>query len=309
MEDKERFMRILVIGPGATGGYFGARLVEAGRDVTFLARPARAAQLREQGLTVVGVNGTVTLHPPVLTADQIDAPFDLVLVAVKAPALPEVLRGIEAAVSEETVLLPFLNGMSHLEELEQRFPGQVLGGLVKVMTTVDEQGRIVQFKLFASLTLGELSKERTGRVNAVLKELTVPGMDTTLSDDIVASMWHKWVFIVASGVATCLFRSTVGGIMATPGGKAAVLRIIDECEAVAAAAGFPLPEAEHRAMIAMLTEPGSVFTSSLYRDVTAGRAGETEHLIGNFAAQASRLSVDTPILDLALIQLRATQSA
>lgn len=302
-------MRILVIGPGATGGYFGARLAEAGRNVTFLARPARAAQLQEHGLTVVGVDRTVTLHPPVITADQIDAPFDLVLVAVKAAALDSALTGIEAAIADHTVIIPFLNGMAHLDELERRFPGQVLGGIVRVVTTVDGSGRIVQFKPIASLTLGELSTEHTPRVLEALSTLSVPGIDASLADDIVASMWHKWAFIVASGVATCLFRSSIGGILSVPGGEDAIRRIVDECEAVAAAAGFPVPDGEHQATIAMLTEPGSVFTSSLYRDITAGHAGETEHLIGDFAARARDLEVVAPILDLALIQLRATQAA
>jgi 2-dehydropantoate 2-reductase len=248
---------------------------------------------------------TTTLHPPVMTADQIDTPFDLVLVAVKAAALGAALTGIGRAVTAETVFVPFLNGMAHMAELEERFPGQVLGGIVRVVTTVDEAGRIVQFKPIASLTLGELSTERTPRALRALDALTVPGIKAFLAGDIVASMWHKWAFIVASGVATCLFRSSIGGILSVPGGEAAVRRIVDECEAVAAAAGFPVPDTEHQATIAMLTEPGSVYTSSLYRDVVAGRAGESEHLVGDFAAHARRLKVPTPVLDLALIQLRA----
>lgn len=302
-------MRILVIGPGATGGYFGARLAEAGRDVTLLARPARAAHLQEHGLTVVGVDRTTTLHPPVITAEQIDEPFDLVLVAVKAAALDSALTGIGAAIGEHTVILPFLNGMAHVDELEKRFPGQVLGGIVRVVTTVDDSGRIVQFKPIASLTLGELSTERTERVLRTLDTLSVPGIDADLADDIVAAMWHKWAFIVASGVATCLFRSSIGGIVSVPGGEEATRRIIDECEAVSAAAGYPVPDREHKAIIAMLTEPGSVFTSSLYRDITAGRAGETEHIIGNYATRAQESGVATPIIDLTLIQLRAAQTA
>lgn len=298
-------MRILVIGPGATGGYFGARLVEAGRDVTFLARPSRAAHLQKHGLTVVGVDRTTTLHPPIITAEQINEPFDLVLVAVKASALDSALNGVEAAIGEHTVILPFLNGLTHVDDLEKRFPGQVLGGIVRVVTTVDDSGRIVQFKPIASLTLGELSTERTERVLNALDTLSVPGIDADLAADIVAAMWHKWAFIVASGVATCLFRSSIGGILAVPGGEEAIRRIIDECEAVSAAAGYQVSDREHKATIAMLTEPGSVFTSSLYRDITAGRAGETEHLIGNYAKRAQASGIATPILDLALIQLRA----
>lgn len=302
-------MRILVIGAGATGGYFGARLAQAGRDVTFLAREPRVTQLRDEGLTVVGMHRTDTLHPPVLTAGQLETPFDLIIVAVKADALASALDVIAAAVGENTVIVPFLNGMAHMDELTARFPGHVLGGIVRVVTTVDDAGRIVQFKPIATLTIGELSTERTPRVQAALNTLTVPGIDTTLAQDITASMWHKWAFIVASGVATCLFRNTIGNILAVPGGEDAIRRIIAECEAVVAAASYPITDAEHQATLNMLTEPGSVYTSSLYRDVTAGKAGETEHLIGNFAARARHLDVATPVLDLALIQLRAATVA
>lgn len=298
-------MRILVIGAGATGGYFGFRLAQAGRDVTFLTREPRARQLQDEGLTVVGVHRTETLHPPVLTAQELRTAFDLIIVAVKADALTQALDHIEPAVGDSTLLLPFLNGMAHMDELTARFPGRVLGGIVRVVTTVDNAGRVVQFKPIASLTIGELSTERTPRVQEVLETVTVPGIDTNLARDITASMWHKWAFIVASGVATCLFRNNIGNILAVPGGEDAVRRIIAECEAVVAAAGYPVTKTEHQATLDMLTEPGSVFTSSLYRDVTAGKAGETEHLIGDFATRARRLAVSTPVLDLALIQLRA----
>ena len=298
-------MRILVIGAGATGGYFGARLALAGRDVTFLARGPRAAQLRAEGLTVIGCDRTDTVHPPILTHDQLTTPFDLIIVAVKADALTASLNGIETVVTEQTVIVPFLNGIEHIEELTARFPGNVLGGMVRVVTTVDDTGRIIQLKPIATLTIGELSAERTPRLLQAFNMLTVPGIDTVLAEDIMASLWHKWAFIAASGVATCLFRNTIGNILAVPGGEDAIRRIVAECESIAAAAGQAVPDTEHRATIGMLTEPGSTFTSSLYRDVIAARAGETEHLLGNFAARARAWSVPTPILDLALIQLRA----
>jgi 2-dehydropantoate 2-reductase len=302
-------MRILIIGAGATGGYFGARLALAGRDVTFLVRATRAAALRADGLTVVGLDRTDTINPPILTADQLESPFDLIVIAVKAGDLTSALVGIEKAVGDRTVIVPFLNGVTHLDELTARFPGQVLGGIVRVVTAVDDAGRIVQFKPLSSLTIGELSTEHTSRLAEAYSAFNVPGIDASIADDITASMWHKWAFIAASGVATCLFRNTIGNILAVPGGEEAVRRIISECEAVSAAAGYPVTASEHQATVSMLTESGSVFTSSLYRDVTAGLPGEIEHLIGQFAARARDGGVATPILDLALIQLRAGTAA
>ncbi|MFF0989714.1 ketopantoate reductase C-terminal domain-containing protein [Kocuria nitroreducens] len=240
-----------------------------------------------------------------MTTEDLRTPFDLIIVEVKATSLTAALQGLDPAVGEHTMVLPFLNGMAHLDELAARFPGHVLGGIVRVVTTVDEAGRIVQFTPIATLTLGELSADTTPRVRDALETLTVPGIDTTLAPDITASMRHKWAFIVASGVATCLLRNNIGHIVATPGGEDAFRRIIAESEAVVAAAGHPVTGTERQATLSMLTEPGAVYTSSLYRDVTAGRAGETEHLIGDFAARARQYEVPTPILDLALIQLRA----
>src|SRR5271165_6604065 len=114
-------MRLLVVGAGATGGYFGGRLAQAGRDVTFLVRPRRAAQLRADGLQIVSPHGDVTLSPPIVTADTIPGPFDIVLLTVKAFSLDAALADVAPAVGKETMILPFLNGMRHVEAITERF--------------------------------------------------------------------------------------------------------------------------------------------------------------------------------------------
>lgn len=299
--------RILVVGAGATGGYFGARLAQAGRDVTFLVREGRAAVLRRRGLRITGLGREDVIEPKLVTAADLDGPYDLVLVTVKAAALPRALADLAPAVGPETVVVPFLNGMAHVDALTTAFgAGRVLGGIVKVVTTVTDDGDILQMNPMATLTVGELSGPPSERALRAVETLTVPGFKASATADALASMWHKWAFIVAAGTVTCLLRGPVGAIVAVPGGTDFVHSVLAEAGAVSAAAGYPVPAQEQQLSVDILTQPGSTFTSSLYRDVVAGLPGETEHLLGDFTRRARLLGADTPLIDLALMQLRVS---
>src|SRR5580700_10356474 len=132
-------MRILVVGAGSVGGYFGGRLAQAGRDVTFLVRPLRAQQLARDGLRIVSPHGDVVLTPKLLSAEQLTQPYDVVFLSVKAYALDAAMNDFAAAVGAETMILPVLNGMRHVELLIARFgKQQVLGGVCLVATEIDE---------------------------------------------------------------------------------------------------------------------------------------------------------------------------
>ena len=145
-------MRLLIVGAGATGGYFGARLVAAGRDVTFLVRGGRAQQLRRDGLRIKSPHGDLSLRPKLLTAAEIRAPFDAVLVTVKAYALDAAIADFAQAVGADTMIVPILNGMKHIDDLVQRFGARaVVGGVAKVATTIDDEGGIVQLADFQEL--------------------------------------------------------------------------------------------------------------------------------------------------------------
>lgn len=301
-------MKILIAGAGATGGYFGARLIQAGRDVTFLVRPRRAEELRG-GLRLFGDAGEEILHAPTVTSDTVRETYDLVIIAVKAGALAHVLDEITPAVGPQTLVLPFLNGMSHLHELNDRFgEDRVLGGIVRVVTTLTATGAIRQIKPIASMDFGR----QDGLTNHLLEEtrllLDVAGYDLTFRTDILDAMWHKWTFISAAGVVTCLMRGAIGDIIAA-GGRDFVDQVVHEAENVAAAAGHHLPASEHAAAVHLLTEPGSVFTSSLYRDVAAKLPHEGEHLLGSLVDTADQLGVSVPLTKLALLQLRTHDSA
>jgi 2-dehydropantoate 2-reductase len=296
-------VKILIAGAGATGGYFGARLSQAGRDVTFLVRPQRAEQLHD-GLKLIGPDGEETVAVHTVTADGIKHPYDLVIIAVKAGALTTILDQITPAVGPDTLILPFLNGVAHMSELNLRFGAeQVLGGIVRVVTTVTSSGAIHQMKPIATMDFGPQHGLATAELEAIREQLDVPGYKLTFTTDIVDAMWKKWVFITAAGVVTCLMRGSIGDIMAA-GGHYFIEQVVAETERVAAAAGHHVTAKNHAATVEMLTEPGSVFTSSLYRDVAAGFPHEGEHLLGRFVDTAAGLHLDVPLTKLALLQLR-----
>jgi 2-dehydropantoate 2-reductase len=302
-------MKTLVVGAGATGGYFGACLARAGRDVTFLVRPERANQLRN-GLRVYGPGFDETVPIRTVTASGIRHPYDLVLVMTKAWSLEAAVRDMAPAVGPDTTLLPLLNGFAHLHQLNARFGAEtVLGGIVRVVCTVTPDGAVFQMKPHASMTFGTQDGLSTGRLEEIGRELVAPGFGSVISSDVLASMWHKWAFITAGGVITCLMRGSIGHVMAVASGKEFILDVIEETERVAAAAGYPVPPEAHAASLEMFTEQGSVFTSSLYRDVLAGNRHEGEHLLGEYSATAERLQVDVPLTRLALTQLRVHDQA
>ncbi len=299
-------MRILIVGAGGTGGAFGTRLQEAGRDVTYLVRERRAELLRRGGLRFIAPDGDRTHAVRTVTAAELTEPYDVVIVAVKATAFERAVEDLAPAVGPETVVVPFLNGMWHVDVLRDRFPGQVLGGLVKIVATVDESGAAVQMTPLATITLGAFEGEPARPEIAEL--LRVPGMEVEEPDDITQALWEKWVFITAGGVVSCLFRNTVGAIVAA-GGEEQIRAIVDEIDDVAIAAGHGVSARWKRYSLAFLTEPGSAFTTSLYRDLIGGFDTEAEHIFGDMAARARALGVPTPHLDLTVTQVRAHEIA
>ncbi|MET7647976.1 2-dehydropantoate 2-reductase, partial [Streptomyces sp. NPDC005426] len=278
---------------------------QAGKDVTFLVRPRRAAALRERGLRITGLGAQETITPRLVTADELSGPYDLVLLSVKATALDAALDDIAPAVGPGTAIVPLLNGMAHLARLNDRFGEKaVLGGVARIITTLNAEGDIVRLAPVASLTIGEQGGGTSERVDAVAAVLTDADIDTHRSRDIVAAMWGKWVFISTLAGLTCLMRGTVGDVRAVPGGRAFVTALLAESAAVAAAAGHPVREKELDAVAAMLTTDGSPLTASLYRDVTQGVPTEAEQVFGDLVDRARGLSVDTPLLDLVTLNLR-----
>ena len=302
-------MRILIVGAGATGGYFGARLAEAGRDVTFLVRAARAVQLRRTGLAISSPNGDLALTPHLLETGQAASPFDVVLVALKAYALEAALDDIARVVGPETMLVPFLNGMRHLDTLSGRFGERtVLGGVCMVATTLKPDGSIVQLAPFQEIVYGERDGSASDRVAALDGAMQGAGFKARASSAIMQEMWNKWMLLASGGALTCLLRGTVGDVVAAAGGTAVAHRVVDEVMSVAAAEGYAPSEATNDRVRTTLTAKSSPFATSMYRDLSGGLPVEAEQILGDMVARAGGFGLAVPLLEAAAVQLRVYQA-
>jgi 2-dehydropantoate 2-reductase len=301
-------MRILIVGAGAVGGYFGGRLAQAGRDVTFLVRPSRAKQLAQDGLRIISPHGDAVLTPKLVNADKINAPYDLVFLSVKAYALEAAMNDFAAAVGPETMILPALNGMRHIDLLTKRFGEHaVIGGVCLVAAEIDNDGRIVQLADFQQVVYGERNGETTPRLQTLDATLQGAGFDTRLSPDIMQAMWEKWVQLASLGAITCLIRGAIGEIVAVPGGTELSRKMLDESAAIATACGHKPAEALLSKHAVAMTAPGSSLTSSMYRDLRKGAPVEADHILGDFIERGRSQGVATPLLQAAFVNLRVYQ--
>ena len=302
-------MRILVVGAGATGGYFGARLLEAGRDVTFLVRPARAEKLAAQGLSVRSPVGDLHIDAPkTVTADGLAGagPFDLVLLSAKAYDLDTVVADVAPAVGAGTAVLPILNGLRHLDVLDRAFGAEkVLGGSCGIVATLTRDGEIRQMTELHTLTYGERDGTRSERIARIEAQMEGVRFQARASDKILLEMWEKWVFLATLAGATTLMRSAVGDIVAAPGGPAFIEALHDECQAVAVANGYGAREKVFAGARKMLTAEGSAMTASMLRDIEGNARIEADHIVGDLIERGRANDVATPVLERVLTHLKA----
>jgi 2-dehydropantoate 2-reductase len=297
-------MKVLVVGAGAVGAYFGARLLEAGVDTTFLVRPKRQAQLR-QGLSVRSPKGDIRLPPPpTVTADRLGKGFGLVLLSCKAYDLTGAIDSLAPAVGPDTAILPLLNGMRHLDTLKDRFgPQPVLGGQCQIAATLGEDGNVIHLNDIHQLSFGELTGSRTDRATAIEAAFSKAKFDSRLSEAILQEMWEKWVFLSALAGSTCLMRGSVGEII-RGGGVDLPRRMLQECAAIAAAQGHaPRPQPLERAE-AVLSDAGSALTASMLRDLERGARTEADHVIGDLLARRGSAPSQLSLLDVAYAHLK-----
>src|SRR3954470_25034557 len=300
-------MRILVVGAGAIGGYFGGRMLQAGADITFLVRERRAAELAAAGLVIKSPLGDVTLkNPAAVQAEKLAEQFDVVLLSCKAFDLDDAIESFAPAVGPNTAIIPLLNGMRHLDTLDARFGGErVLGGLCAIAVTLNEAREVVHLQPMQSLSFGERDGTMSAPVMAIAEVMDKANFGARTSDSIILDMWEKWVFLASLAASTCLMRASVGNILAAPAGKDFVLGALDECSAIAAAEGFAPRAAFLERTRGMLTAEGSQMTASMFRDIKAGAPVEANHVIGDLVARADAAKVPVPKLRTAYTHLKA----
>jgi len=302
-------MRTLVLGAGAVGGYFGGRLADAGRDVTFLVRPARAALLSTQGLKVSSPLGDFTVKPQLATADTLSGAYDLIILTAKQYDLDQAIEAVRPAVGPHTAVLPLLNGLVHLERLSQAFGGEkILGGVAYVGASLQPDGSIRHHNRLSGIAFGDRQGGISERVRAIAAEFVDSKVDAPGSDNVMLDMWEKFVMITTMAGMNCLMRGTIGDIAATADGAELMLQLFAENQAVAAAAGYSLRQAYRENIGRMLTEKGSVNNASMHHDLAHGSRTEADWIIGDMRRRAIEFGVVAPLLRAAYAHLQVYEN-
>ncbi len=309
-------MRILILGAGGTGGYFGARLAQAGVDVTFLVRDGRARQLEAHGLQLRSPLGDADLAVQHVTAGALPAlaqarPFELVILSCKAYDLDSAIEAVAPAVGAATTVLPILNGLRHYAALDARFGAErVLGGLCFISAAKGADGQVLHLGRPASLTFGERSGDPdSARVRALAAACAQAGIDHLASPQIAQEQWIKYSFLTALAAATCLMRAPVGRIVATEDGRALLNGLYNECLLAAAADGQPVPEPARAKALALLLQVDSGLKASMLRDLEAGQPVEAAQIVGDMLARVRETGRNAPWLMAAYVHLQAYQQA
>ncbi|MBX9872570.1 MAG: ketopantoate reductase family protein [Burkholderiaceae bacterium] len=292
-------MKILILGAGGIGGYFGARLIQAGADVTFLVREARQQLIERAGLQVETPDGPFSVQPRTVTAATVQADYDLIVLAPKAYDLDDALTSLAQA-DARGAILPFLNGLDHLRVLDARYGrARVLGGVAHIAAMITPSGAVRQLSPLHRLTAGARDTAHAALARDFIALCGRARFDSAYSEDIEQVLWNKWVFLATLAGMTTACQGSVGEILATPEGEALTRQMFAECCAVARAQGHAVSEEEQGKALAMLTQKGSAFTASMLRDLQGGQRTEHEHILGDMVRRGQAAGVNVDLLRLA----------
>jgi 2-dehydropantoate 2-reductase len=300
-------MKILIVGAGGIGGYFGAKLIKAGANITFLLREKRHQLIQAHGLTIEMPKGNFTVQPQSVKADQLEPVYDLIILAPKAFDLEDSLKSLAKA-STKGVLLPFLNGLSHMEALDQQFgKARVMGGVAHIAATITDTGAVKQLTDLHKLTVGHRAPEHKALAKEFIQLCQQTDFDSVYSDNIDQVLWDKWVFLATLAGMTTICRGSVGEINATPYGRELVLAMYEECCSIAKACGQPIGDNPQAAAIEMLTKLGSPFTASMLRDLLSGQKTEHDHILGQMIHRGEQTGRPCQLLKMAYTHIAVSQ--
>ncbi len=305
-------MRILVLGAGGIGGYFGGRLTAAGADVTFLVRDRRAAILARDGLRIRSDLGDLDQPVRTITRDmgtRETAPpgYDAVLLSCKAYDLPDAIASLRPA-AEGAMIVPLLNGMRHLDTLDAAFGAEnICGGVAAIGVTLENDGTVRHFGKGVAYTHGPRFASQEARCAALAEAMAPGGFAPRNSPAIMQDMWEKFVFITTAAGTACLMRGSIGAIARTAEGSQLLVEMYEECAAVATAAGYP-PRDRHRDFARTgFHDKTNANVPSMLRDLRRGFQVEADHIVGDMLLRARALAHPAPLLRAASAHLAVYQ--
>ena len=298
-------MRILVVGAGAVGGYFGGRLLEKGEDVTFLVRAERKKQLDKIGLVIESIHGNVTLQPNTILAGQLADPFDIILLSTKAYHLEGAIDSFRQYVGEETLILPLLNGMLHFDKLTAVFGAEkIIGGLCFIESTLDRDGHVIQSSQAQRLLFGERSGEKSERILKLEGAFSGTKADILLSDNIYQELWHKYLFIATMSGITTLLRAPIGPIRDEESGRDAISELLREIVSVMKCINAPIADEIETIQMRQIDKLGYQMKSSMQRDMEKNLSVEADHLHGYLLEIARKEGIAVPVLETIYANLK-----
>jgi len=289
-------MRIVVYGTGGVGGYFGGRLAQAGEDVIFIARGEHLRAIKANGLRVDSPNGDFAIDPARAT-DNVNevGETDLVILGVKAWQVPDAAFAIKPVVGPTTTVLPLQNGVDAVPQLVAELgSARVVGGLCRIVSYVVEPGHIRHAGFAPTIIIGELDDQRTERIAKIEEVFKHAGLDTTIAADIQVALWTKFLFIASFSGVGALANAPAGVLRSDPKRRAQMLSAMEEIYALAHARGVKLPSDSVEKVMAAVDGLPNDATSSMQRDIAAGKPSELESQNGAVVRMARESGIDVP---------------
>ena len=290
-------MKIIVVGAGGVGGYFGARLVEAGLDVTFIARGKHLDSILKNGLLLKSIDGDYTVFPVKATdnINEIENP-DLIILAVKSWQVPEVAKQIQPVLTKNTMILPLQNGVDNVEKLATIIDEKhILAGFCKIYSKVEDYGIIDHFAYTPELFFGELDNKKSERILRLKEVFDKAKFKTIIPEDIQAEIWKKFLFICTVSGLGALTRVTIGAMVENIETRNLLQRTAEEIFAISRAKNINLPNDIVTSIMSFIDKQSYGSTASTQRDIMEGRPSELENFNGYIVKQGKLLGIKTPV--------------
>jgi 2-dehydropantoate 2-reductase len=290
--------RIAVMGSGGVGGYFGARLANAGIDVTFIARGAHLAAMRASGLRIEGPDESVTVGVTATDEPESIGSVDFVLFAVKLWDAADAAARCRPLIGSNTAVVSLLNGIDSEETLASVLGrGHVMGGVAEISATIAAPGHIKKVSPFARIRFGELDGSMSARAQALAELLARAGIGAAASSDINVDIWNKFVFLVGLSAMTALTRRPIGEIRSDPDTRGLLKQIMTETMRVGQAAGVTIADAFVDDRLKFIDTLAPEIRASMAIDLQAQRRLELPWLSGAVVRKGAELGVPTPAND------------